>query len=177
MSRGVRCPAIQAGNPTRREGKANASADIRLSLSLLPLFHCSGRRPKPGARRDTGLGHGIHRGQPGRMALALGYLNDHWMRIRQEAKRQGVVLSYHRVCEMPLAAPGSTAGDPNSIVLLTEYKNITAFFWTRNRFRLDSPPSTKRHARSCSAQARRALQNRGETRVHGTTRGSRHGAV
>lgn len=65
--------------------------------------------------------------QPGKMALALGYLDDHWMRVRQEAKRQGVVLSYHRVSEVQLAALGSTAGDPNSIVLLTEYKNLSAF--------------------------------------------------
>ena len=65
--------------------------------------------------------------QPGKMALALGYLDDHWMRIRQEAKRQGVVLGYHRVTEVQPAAVGSTAGDPNSIVLLTEYKNLSAF--------------------------------------------------
>src|SRR2546429_648109 len=65
--------------------------------------------------------------QPGKTALALGYLDDHWMRIRQEAKRQGVVLSYHRVSEVLLAALGSSAGDPNSIVLLTEYKNLSAF--------------------------------------------------
>ena len=64
--------------------------------------------------------------QPGKMALALGYLDDHWMRVRQEAKRQGVVLSYHRVSEVQLA-PGSDAGDPNAIVLLTEYKNLAAF--------------------------------------------------
>ena len=65
--------------------------------------------------------------QPGKTALALGYLDDHWMRIRQEAKRQGVVLSYHRISEVLLAALGSSAGDPNSIVLLTEYKNLSAF--------------------------------------------------
>src|SRR5215469_2962164 len=64
---------------------------------------------------------------PGKMELALGYLDDHWMRVRQEAKRQGVVLSYHRVSEVQLAMPGSKAGDPNAIVLLTEYKNLAAF--------------------------------------------------
>jgi hypothetical protein len=65
--------------------------------------------------------------QPGKMALALGYLDDHWMRVRQEAKRQGVVLGYHRVSEVQLAGPDSAAGDENSIVLLTEYKNLNAF--------------------------------------------------
>jgi len=61
------------------------------------------------------------------MGLALGYLDDHWMRVREEAKRQGVVLSYHRIQETVQIAPGSKTGDPNSIVLLTEYKNLAAF--------------------------------------------------
>ena len=64
---------------------------------------------------------------PGKMELALGYLDDHWMRVMQEAKRQGVVLSYHRVSEVRSAMPGSNTGDPNAIVLLTEYKNFNAF--------------------------------------------------
>jgi len=61
------------------------------------------------------------------MGLTLGYLDDHWMRVREEAKRQGAVLSYHRIQEMVLIAPGSKTGDPNSMVLLTEYKNLAAF--------------------------------------------------
>jgi len=65
--------------------------------------------------------------QPGKMALALGYLDDHWMRVREEAKRQGVVLNYHRVSEVRLEIDGSKTGDPNSIVLLTEYKSLNAF--------------------------------------------------
>lgn len=71
---------------------------------------------------------------PGKKALALGYLDDHWMRVREEAKRQGVVLSYHRISEVQLeyedvtgATPSSKTGDPNSIVLLTVYKNLNAF--------------------------------------------------
>jgi len=59
--------------------------------------------------------------------LALGYLDDHWMRVREEAKRQGAVLDYHRISEVTLETPGSKTGDPNSMVLLTEYKNLTAF--------------------------------------------------
>jgi len=65
--------------------------------------------------------------QPGKMALALGYLDDHWMRVLEEAKRQGVVLNYHRVSEVRLEIDGSKTGDPNSIVLLTEYKSLNAF--------------------------------------------------
>ena len=59
--------------------------------------------------------------------LALGYLDDHWMRVREEAKRQGAVLSYHRISEVTLENPGSKTGDPNSMVLLTEYRNLAAF--------------------------------------------------
>src|SRR2546421_12332010 len=61
------------------------------------------------------------------MGLTLGYLDDHWMRVREEAKRQGAVLSYHRIQETVQIAPGSKTGDPNSMVLLTEYKNLAAF--------------------------------------------------
>jgi hypothetical protein len=61
------------------------------------------------------------------MGLTLSYLDDHWMRVREEAKRQGAVLSYHRISEVLLVTPGSKTGDPNSIVLLTEYRNLAAF--------------------------------------------------
>ena len=64
--------------------------------------------------------------RPNNMGLTLGYLDDHWMRVREEAKRQGAVLSYHRISEL-LVASGSKTGDPNSIVLLTEYRNLAAF--------------------------------------------------
>ena len=64
---------------------------------------------------------------PGRFGPTLGYLDDNWMRIREEAKRQGAVLSYHRIQETVQIAPGSKTGDPNSMVLLTEYKNLAAF--------------------------------------------------
>jgi len=48
-------------------------------------------------------------------------LNDNWMRVREEAKRQGAVLSYHRSAEQ-----GSGKSDRN-IVLLTEFKNPNAY--------------------------------------------------
>ncbi len=65
--------------------------------------------------------------KPDNFGLTLGYLDDQWMRIREEAKRQGEILSYHRIQETVLVAPGIKAGDPNTIVLLTEYKNLAAF--------------------------------------------------
>lgn len=64
---------------------------------------------------------------PEKSGLALGYLDDHWMRIREEAKRQGEILSYHRIQETLLLTPGAKSGEPNTIVLLTEYKNMAAF--------------------------------------------------
>jgi hypothetical protein len=65
--------------------------------------------------------------RPNNMGPALGYLDDHWMRVREEAKRQGAVLSYHRISEVLLVTPGAKTGDPNAIVLLTEYRNLAAF--------------------------------------------------
>ena len=64
---------------------------------------------------------------PDKLGLTLGYLDEHWMHVREEAKRRGIVLSYHRIQEVQLVTPGSKTGDPNSIVLLTEYKNLAAF--------------------------------------------------
>ena len=58
---------------------------------------------------------------PGKFGPTLGYLDDNWMRIREEAKRQGAVLSYHRIAEQ-----STSETDPN-IVLLTEYKNQAAY--------------------------------------------------
>jgi hypothetical protein len=50
----------------------------------------------------------------------LGYLDDNWMRVREEAKRQGAIVSYYRIAE------GSRDSD-RSILLLTEFKNPTAY--------------------------------------------------
>ena len=61
--------------------------------------------------------------RPENFALAMGYLDDHWMPVRAEAKRQGVVLEYHRIHSAVLMIPGHKAVYPNSIVLLTKYKN------------------------------------------------------
>ena len=55
--------------------------------------------------------------KPGMFGLTLGYLDDNWMRVREEAKHQGAILNYHRIAEQ-----GGPQSDGN-IVLLTEYKN------------------------------------------------------
>src|SRR5438046_8595701 len=59
--------------------------------------------------------------KPGMFGFTLGYLDDNWMRVREEAKRQGAGLSYHRIAEQ-----STSEADPN-IVLLTEYKNQAAY--------------------------------------------------
>jgi hypothetical protein len=74
--------------------------------------------------------------RPEKFGLALGYLDDQWMRIREEAKHRGEVLSYHRIYETELLAPGVKAGDLNTIVLLTEYKNLAAFSGREELFAL-----------------------------------------
>jgi hypothetical protein len=58
---------------------------------------------------------------PGQFGPTLGYLDDNWMRIREEAKRQGAVLSYHRIAEQNISE------SDRNIVLLTEYKNQAAY--------------------------------------------------
>ena len=72
--------------------------------------------------------------QSGKFGLALGYLDDHWMRERAEAKKEGAVLDYHRIQNMVLVTPGPKAGDPKSMVLMTEYKNMAAFMQSENLF-------------------------------------------
>jgi hypothetical protein len=59
--------------------------------------------------------------KPGMFAATMGYLDDHWIRLRAEAKRQGAVLNYNRI-----------AGDESSntdwdILLMTEYQNQSAY--------------------------------------------------
>ena len=59
--------------------------------------------------------------KPEMFGFTLGYLDDNWMREREEAKRQGAVVSYYRIAE-----EGNGDSD-RSIVLLTEFKNPIAY--------------------------------------------------
>ena len=59
--------------------------------------------------------------KPGMLGSTLGYLDDNWMRVRAEAKRQSAVLRYHRIADR-----NSVTSDPN-ILLLTEFKNSAAY--------------------------------------------------
>jgi len=63
----------------------------------------------------------VIKAKPEMFGFTLGYLDDNWMRVREEAKRQGVVVRYYCIAEQ-----GSGDSD-RSIVLLTEYKNSAAY--------------------------------------------------
>jgi hypothetical protein len=71
--------------------------------------------------------------KPGMFGFTLGYLDDHWMRVREEAKRQGSVLSYHRIVEQ------DSRESERNIVLLTEYKNQAAYDDSRERLLAGKP--------------------------------------
>jgi hypothetical protein len=54
-------------------------------------------------------------------AATMGYLDDNWIRLRAEAKRQGAVLNYNRV------AGEESSNTDWDILLMTEYKNQAAY--------------------------------------------------
>ena len=107
-----------------------------LLCSLCFIVKGDAQSPEPPAEGPVWVMEFIE-AQPGKMLLTLGYLDDYWMRVREEEKRQGVVLNYQRFSEMLLgdvenksikgATPSFKTCDPNAIVLLTEYKNLKAF--------------------------------------------------
>ena len=57
----------------------------------------------------------------GELRATLDYLDEHWSRVREEAKREGAVLSYHRIADQGFADTDQT------IVLLTEYKDQVTY--------------------------------------------------
>jgi hypothetical protein len=57
--------------------------------------------------------------KPGMFGFTLGYLDDNWMRVREEAKRQGAVLNYSRI--------GEQLNQDGTILLLTEFKDQNAY--------------------------------------------------
>ena len=71
---------------------------------------------------------------PGNNGLAMGYLDDHWMRVRAEAKKEGAVLDYHRIVNATLLTPRRKMDHPNSVVLMTEFKNIDVFMQSEKLF-------------------------------------------
>jgi len=60
--------------------------------------------------------------KPSMFAATMGYLDDNWVRLRAEAKRQGAVLNYNRV-----AGGEESSNSDWDILLMTEYKNQAAY--------------------------------------------------
>jgi hypothetical protein len=59
----------------------------------------------------------------------MSYLDDNWIRVRAEAKRQGAVLTYNRVAdERRVLIPAEESSNNDwDILLMTEYKNQAAY--------------------------------------------------
>ena len=66
--------------------------------------------------------------KPGMFGPAMGYLDDNWMRVREQAKHDGTVLAYHRIAEQT-----SDKGGWN-VVLITEFKSQEARDASEKRF-------------------------------------------
>ena|ERR1700746_2715354 len=64
---------------------------------------------------------------PETYATAIRQLDMQWMRIREEAKHQGEVLSYERIANAGVMTPVHKPTDQVSFVLLTEYKSMAAY--------------------------------------------------
>jgi hypothetical protein len=67
--------------------------------------------------------------KPGMLAATMGYLDDTWIPLRNEAKRQGAVLTYNRVAdESRVLFPAEESSNSDwDILLMTEYKNQAAY--------------------------------------------------
>jgi hypothetical protein len=67
--------------------------------------------------------------KPGTFGPTMVYLDDNWMRVRAEAKRQGAVLTYNRVAdERRILIPAEESSNNDwDILLMTEYKNQAAY--------------------------------------------------
>jgi hypothetical protein len=72
--------------------------------------------------------------KPGMFAATMGYLDDNWIRLRAEAKRQGAILNYNRVAGDQGAVlnynrvPGEDSSNNDwDILLMTEYKNQASY--------------------------------------------------
>ena len=106
--------------------------------------------------------------QPENFAVAMQYLDDHWMRVRAEAKRHGAVLDYHLISNAGIVTPGHKAWDQDSIVLLTKDKNMDAFMDTPSGPDVESPESASEctsplRVQSCVRQGRRTAAADGFT--------------
>jgi len=96
---------------------------LLMILVCLPgLTVAGGNAQSPAATREKPVWTvELVQSKPGRFGLAMGYLDDHWMLVREEARRKGLVVSYHRMAE-----ESSSSNDAPTIILLTEFRNQAA---------------------------------------------------
>jgi hypothetical protein len=133
--RSGRIAFVTVGVPVNRRGGKAMKGRIFTGLFLCSLFIVVA-----GVAQDPDLGEKpvwtleFIKVTPENFSSAMGYLDDHWMRVRAEAKRQGVVLDYHRIQNAVLETPGHRTGDPSSVVLITKYKNLAAFAESKKLF-------------------------------------------
>jgi hypothetical protein len=71
---------------------------------------------------------------PEKFGAAMTYLDDNWIRVRAEAKKEGAVLDYHRIHNAAVEMNGHKVGDPHSFLLMTEFKNMDAFMKSEKLF-------------------------------------------
>ena len=102
---------------------------ILAGLFLCPLFFVvGGDAQSPNILEKPVWTMELIKVEPENFALAMQYLDDHWMHVRAEAKRKGAVLDYHIISNAGMVSPGHQ----DSIVLLTKYKNMDAYLETRS---------------------------------------------
>ena len=109
--------------------------------------------------------------KPEEYASTIGRLDDQWMRIREEAKRQGAVLRYERISNAGLVSvdvthehpmvPEHKLTDPISIVLVTEYANMATYLERDKLF-----ASIGEHLSSNTPRSMLKLQGDGEPEEH-----------
>jgi hypothetical protein len=98
-------------------------------LLLLSLVLVSGGRAQKFTLKDKPVWTmEFLRVKPGMLGPTLGYLDENWMRIREEARRQNAVISYRRLVVQ------SPSQREQGIVLLTEFTNSNAHFFSDTLF-------------------------------------------
>ena len=102
---------------------------ILAGLFLISLLSVSGAAPQfPSDREKPVWTMEILKVKPEMFGSTLGYLDDNWMRVRAEARRQGAVLSYNRIADQ------DGLDGHHSIVLLTEFKNSATYYASEKLF-------------------------------------------
>jgi hypothetical protein len=102
---------------------------ILVGLFLISLLAVPGAAPQGSSDSEKPVwAMEILKIRPEMFGSTLGYLDDNWMRVRAEAKRQGAVLNYNRIADL------DGRESHRSIVLLTEFKNLATYYASERLF-------------------------------------------